>query len=72
MISQSELLITYLAQGNEITQLDAITKLGIGRLSARVFDIKRKGFPVETEMREVKKATGGKATVAVYKMKAVQ
>ena len=69
MISQSEMLMAYLAQGHEISQLEAITNLGIGRLAARIFDIKRKGFPVITEMREVKKANGEKAHVAYYKMK---
>lgn len=69
MTSQNELLMAYLAQGHEVTQIDAINKLGIGRLAARVFEIKRKGFPVVVEMRKIKKANGEDARIAVYSMK---
>ena len=68
-MSQNEDLMIYLSQGNEITEDDAPKKLGIGRLSARILDIKRKGFPVATERREVKKANGKTARIAVYTMK---
>jgi hypothetical protein len=66
--TQESKLMAYLEQGNEITMLEALTKFGIGNLKGRIFDLRRMGFPVITEMRNVRKANGENARIAFYKM----
>ena len=50
MKPQCKALIDYLTRQGSITPNEALSALGIGRLSARVLDLKREGFGIETEI----------------------
>ena len=58
----------YMALHNGITQAEAFLELGVGRLGARIFEIKGYGVPVMTEMIKVTKKDGSEAHVARYKI----
>jgi helix-turn-helix protein len=65
MSPQCQSLIDYLTRHGSITPNEALSALGIGRLSARVLDLKREGFGIATEIVEVP-TRFGTAKVARY------
>jgi hypothetical protein len=65
MSPQCQSLLDYLTRRGSITPNEALSELGIGRLSARVLDLKRSGFGIETEIIEVS-TRHGTAKVARY------
>jgi hypothetical protein len=62
--SQEERILAHLKSGKSITPLDALNLYGCFRLGGRIFDIKKRGYTIETNMV---KTTGG-ATVASYRL----
>jgi hypothetical protein len=50
MNSQTDQIRTYLEQGGALTPLDALNLFGCFRLGARIYDLKRAGMKIETEM----------------------
>jgi hypothetical protein len=50
---QSDALLEVLKSGRAVTPLDALRNLGIGRLAARVHDLRALGFPIEQQMVSV-------------------
>ena len=50
--------------------MDAIRDYGIMRLGARVFDLKKLGYPIITEIKTGKNRYGEDTHWAVYKLKA--
>ncbi len=64
--SQNKRLLSHLLQGNKVTPLTAWGMLGIYRLSARIFDLRDRGFDVKTDRIEVENGHGEKFNVAEY------
>ena len=55
-VGQNEKLLEYMKQmpkGHKITTKEAMEELGIYRLGARIFDLKRDGVKIESEMMKV-------------------
>jgi len=61
MESQEKRILEALRAGDKLTPLDALDRFGCFRLGARIHDLRRKGWPIESEIVE----RGGKR-VAVY------
>lgn len=68
MNPQCQRLIDYLTRHGSVTPLEAQSELGIGRLGARIFDLKRQGFGIKTEIVEVPTRFGTTARVARYSL----
>jgi len=51
MSSQAELILADLQKGQTITPLDALRRYGCLRLAARIDDLRREGYTIETRMR---------------------
>lgn len=66
--SQCNRLIEYLQKYGTITQKEATDRLGITRLSARVCELKKKGYEFETERIKVRNRFGESCPVARYKL----
>lgn len=49
MQSQVEIIIDHMKTKGAITALEAMRRYGIGRLAARIADIKKRGYAVRTE-----------------------
>jgi hypothetical protein len=60
--SQSAQILAYLREGNSLTPIDALQRFGCFRLGARVWDLKRDGHDIRTELVDV----GGGKRVARY------
>lgn len=66
-MTQTEQVLSHLLRIGPITPLEALRNYGIMRLGARIWDIKRRGWVVNTDIIEVPTAHGGKpARVARY------
>lgn len=63
-MSQNAKVLRYLETGLELSPALALRDLGIMRLAARVFELRRAGHPIERRM-----VTRADATFAVYSLK---
>lgn len=61
-MSQALAILQQLKAGRTVTPLDALSLCGCFRLSARIFDLKEMGWPIECERRDV----GGGTMVGHY------
>lgn len=68
-MSQNGRIIDYLTRHGSITQLDAMRDLGIMRLGARVFDLKERGYNIQTVMVEDLNRFGEQTRYARYYLK---
>lgn len=56
----------FMVEENGITNLDAFVELGESRLSARIFELKKKGVNISSENISVKNRYGEKRSVKKY------
>ena len=63
-MSQSAAILDYLAQGHCLSPLDALSRFGTFRLAARVEELRRRGYPVETRIV----TTSNGKRIAVYRL----
>jgi len=66
--TQNEAILAWLETGSGITPLDALQRFGCFRLGARIFELRRMGWEIDSTM--VKTVTGKR--IALYKMKSEQ
>lgn len=52
MDSQSQLILSHLKSGKSINPIEALNKYGCFRLSARIYDLKKSGYVIRTEIIE--------------------
>ena len=46
---QNEMVLAYMKGKGSITSMEAFTKLGVTRLSARIYDLKEKGVKIQSQ-----------------------
>ena len=63
-----QLILEYIDEFGSITPLEAMRDIGCYRLSARISDIKKKGYPVKTELVAVTNRRGKQSKVARYSL----
>lgn len=69
MKSQNERILKYLQTHKRgITQLQALEKLGVLRLSGRIHDLREQGYPIMTNIIEVPNRFGEISKVAEYRL----
>ena len=66
-MTQNERVLWYLRTHGELTPDEADQELGIGRLAARIYDLRQDGVSIETDKREVQ-TRFGTSTVAHYSL----
>jgi len=49
--SQNKIVLNYLQSGASLTAAQSSNYFGIYRLSARIFDLKRQGHPIKSELK---------------------
>lgn len=54
-MNQSTQILAALQEGRRLTQLESIREFGTLRLGARIYDLRAKGHPIETERKKVGK-----------------
>lgn len=63
--SQKESILEYLEEGNSITPLDALSLFGCSRLAARIGDLRKDGWSIQSEIVKVP-TRGGYTSVSKY------
>jgi len=66
--TQTDDLIAYMKTGKAISFLSALNHLGIGRLPARIWDMKRRGFDVHDRMVTGTARNGRRYAVKEYSL----
>ena len=67
-MTQKEKVLRHLQDVGEITPITAFAEYGIMRLGARVWDLKREGYPIETKIVKGKNRYGEDTSYASYRM----
>ena len=68
MQTQNERLLDYLERHTAITPMEAWVKLGIYRLGARIFELRRLGHSIRSDFKKVPNQFGEECRVANYKL----
>ena len=71
-MTQNEVVLRLLLDNRSITRLEAMNKYGIMRLGARVYDLKKQGYPIKTFLRIGKSRNGESMVYAEYRMERVE
>ena len=71
-MTQNEVVLRLLLDNGNITSLEAMNKYGIMRLGARVYDLKKQGYPIKTYLRVGKSRNGESMVYAEYRMERVE
>ena len=67
-MTQNEQVLKHLMVYGKITRLEAIEKYGILRLGARVWDLKKQGYPIKAYLRSGVARSGEGMVYAEYRM----
>lgn len=68
-MTQSEAIIAYIRKHGSITQMEAASVIGCYRLGARIWELKRDGYPIHTENVTRRRIDGRRITFARYSLK---
>ncbi len=66
--TQNQRVLDYIETHGGITQLEALTEIGVMRLASRISDLKRRGYPITSQMQAVKNRYGETCHVKRYSM----
>ena len=66
--TQTEMVLAYIEEFGSITTMDAFLELGITRLSAKVFNLRKLGFPIVGEIEGVKNRHGKTVYIKRYRL----
>lgn len=67
--TQCERILNYMHVHGSITQFEAQKELGVMRLGARIFELRKNGHQIISEMVQVKNRYGEKCRVKRYYLK---
>lgn len=68
MQTQNDRVLRYMENHPSITSLDAIREFGCTRLSARISDLRKKGYPIIGQSVMVKNRDNKKVRVTAYSL----
>lgn len=66
--TQAQRVLDYIDEFGSITQLEALRDLGVMRLASRISDLKRMGYPIESDMESVKNRFGEQCKIKRYRL----
>lgn len=66
--NQNERIIKYMQEFGSITQLEALTDLGVMRLASRISDLRTKGFSIRSTQETVSNRYGEKCRIKRYSL----
>ena len=65
---QTDRVLAYMEKHGGITQLEALTEISVMRLASRISDLRKLGYPIESEMVTVCNRYGEKCRVKRYSL----
>lgn len=68
MNSQCDRIIEYMREYGQISTYTAFKKLGITRLSGRIYDLRQQGYRIESDMARGKDRYGNEVRWKVYRL----
>lgn len=71
-MTQNEQVLRHLMTYGKITSLEAVELYGIMRLGARIYDLKKQGYPIKTYLRVGKSRNGESMVFAEYRLERVE
>lgn len=66
--TQNERILDYIREYGGITQLEALKELGVMRLASRISDLRRRGYPIRSEVEQVTNRYGETCRVKRYSL----
>lgn len=67
-MTQNERVLDYMKKVGPITQIEALSELGIMRLASRINDLKKQGYYIKSEMVSKKNYNGETIRFARYSL----
>lgn len=71
-VTQCERVLRHLNDFGSLTSAEAITEYGIYRLASRISDLRKLGFPIESERVKSKNRYGETVSFAKYSLRSEQ
>lgn len=66
--TQAERVLAYIDEFGSITQMQAMQDLGVMRLASRISDLKKLGYPIQSEVVAVKNRFGEDCYIKRYSL----
>ncbi len=66
MVSQKKMVLDYIREFGSITPIDAFRDLGVTRLAAKIFELKKDGHDIEKVIETSKNRFGNRTRYARY------
>ena len=66
--TQADLVYDYLKQFGSITPMAALSELGVARLAARIYDLRKQGVEIESETVTSRNRRGDPVSFKKYKL----
>ena len=67
-VTQAHRVLYYLDEKGSITQLEALQELGVMRLASRISDLRKKGYPIRSDVVAVKNRFGESCYIKRYSL----
>lgn len=68
MVSQKQMVLDYIMEFGSITPIDALRDLGVTRLAAKVFELKKDGHDIDKVIETGKNRFGNRTRYARYSL----
>ncbi len=69
--TQCDQVLSYMRKFGSITPIDALREFGCMRLASRISDLRKRGVPIEKNMKSAKNRFGDNVSYAEYKLQEV-
>lgn len=66
--TQNQRILDYINEKGSITQLEALSELGVMRLASRISDLRKQGYSIISEVETVTNRYGEKCRIKKYKL----
>lgn len=66
--TQNERVLDFMMEHGGITQMEALNEIGVMRLASRISDLKKKGYPIKSEVLTLKNRYGEPCYVKRYSL----
>ena len=66
--TQAQRVLDYIDRFGSITQLEALRDLGVMRLASRISDLKKQGYPIQSEIETVQNRFGENCKIKRYSL----
>ncbi|MBR2434835.1 MAG: helix-turn-helix domain-containing protein [Lentisphaeria bacterium] len=66
--TQAQRVLSYMEEVGSITQIEALSELGVMRLASRITDLRKRGYEIESSRDKVKNRYGENCYIKRYRL----